>query len=425
MKRILIADDNPDILDALDLLFSLSGYQVCTATTIKNALQILAYQKIDLLIQDMNFSEGTTSGEEGKKLFYQVRENQPSLPIIIITAWSQLETAIELVKAGASDYLAKPWKDEKLLEVVSSYLSSKLQKNRLASDKLIVHSAEMQQLMSTANKVANANINVLITGANGSGKEKLADFIQQNSSRAEQPFVKVNMGALPHDLMEAELFGAEKGAFTGANSQRQGRLESADGGTLFLDEIANLNLSGQMKLLRVLQSGEFERLGSSRTQKVDVRIISATNSNLQQAVKNGEFREDLFYRINIVELTLPALKQRKADIIPLAKYFLGDDYTLQQCAQTALTNHDWPGNVRELENSCKRALVFAADNTLSAADFNLNSHLVKPAESEKEMIQNTLIQYNWVISKAAAELQLSRQALYRRIEKYQLKEQDR
>ncbi|MCP5076970.1 MAG: sigma-54-dependent Fis family transcriptional regulator [Psychromonas sp.] len=423
MKRILIADDNPDILDALDLLFSLSGYQVSTATTIKEALLALAYQKIDLLIQDMNFSEGTTSGEEGKKLFYQVRKTHPTLPIIIITAWSQLETAIELVKSGASDYLPKPWKDNKLLEVVHSHLATTQQNKALSTDQLIYHSEAMQSLMATATKVANAQINVLITGPNGSGKERLADFIHQNSSRAGQPFIKVNMGALPHDLMEAELFGAEKGAFTGANNQRQGRFESADGGTLFLDEIANLSLSGQMKLLRVLQSGEFERLGSSKTQKVDVRIISATNSDLRQAVNDGSFREDLFYRLNIVELMLPALKQRKADIIPLAKLFIGSDKILQKCAKTALESHPWPGNVRELENSCKRALVFASDNHLSAHDFNLTSQPIVTIESEKEKINNTLIEYNWVISKAATELQLSRQALYRRIEKYQLKEQ--
>jgi DNA-binding NtrC family response regulator len=268
--------------------------------------------------------------------------------------------------------------------------------------------------------VSGANVNVLITGANGAGKEKLADYIHQQSPRHQHAFIKVNMGALPNELMEAELFGAEKGAFTGANQARVGRFEAADNGTLFLDEIANLPLSGQMKLLRVLQTGEFERLGSNVTLTVDVRVLSATNADLRLAVQQGTFREDLYYRLNVIELNLPDLAQRKSDIIPLARYFIGCDYSLSDETVQALTRHKWPGNVRELENACKRALVFATNNILVPSDFQLASSRSKPALNEKKNIEQVLIRHNGVIKHTATELGLSRQALYRRIEKYNI-----
>jgi DNA-binding NtrC family response regulator len=265
--------------------------------------------------------------------------------------------------------------------------------------------------------VAGAEVNVLISGANGSGKEKLADYIHQHSQRNNQAFIKVNMGALPHELMEAELFGAEKGAFTGANQARQGRFEAAHQGTLFLDEIGNLSLSGQMKLLRVLQTGEFERLGSNHTIKVDVRVLSATNVDLTLAVKQGNFREDLYYRLNVIELHLPALRERKADIIPLAKHFIGNEYLLDDDAKQYLLANAWQGNVRELENACKRAMVFASNQRITRNDFQ---SLVQGGNvlNEKEQIEKMLIKHEGVIKHAAAELGLSRQALYRRIEKH-------
>ncbi|SFC05946.1 sigma-54-dependent transcriptional regulator [Pseudoalteromonas denitrificans] len=425
MKRILVVDDNPDILDALDLLLSLYHFDVLTVSTVKEAIMAVSHQNIDLVIQDMNFSEGTTSGEEGKNLFHSIRAINPNLAVIIITAWSQLETAIELVKAGATDYLPKPWNDEKLLDAINANLAKE---NPITSapSSFIFKSAQMQHLVQMAQKIAGSDINVLITGPNGSGKEKLADYIHQCSSRCHNAFIKVNMGALPHDLMEAELFGAEKGAFTGANAERIGRFEAADEGTLFLDEIGNLSLSGQMKLLRVLQTGEFERLGSSKTLKVNVRVISATNSNLIQAIGEQTFREDLYYRLNIVELKLAPLINRKEDIIPLAAHFIGHDNSLSQSAKTYLLNQKWSGNVRELENSCKRALVFASDACITESDFHPLSHnrdnKMHFAQTEKDKILHTLNKYNWVISRAANELGFSRQALYRRIEKYELKQ---
>ncbi|MCG7530460.1 sigma-54 dependent transcriptional regulator [Psychrobium sp. MM17-31] len=430
MKRILVVDDNPDILDALDLLLSLHNYQVTAVSSVKDALLALQNQRIDLIIQDMNFSQGTTSGAEGKSLFYQFKEQSPQTPIIVITAWSQLETAIELVKSGAADYLPKPWDDAKLLQTIEEHLTEANQpapnesKAGAENSEFIVHSAPMKQLVAMATRVANSDISVLITGANGSGKERIADHIHQQSPRKEAPFIKVNMGALASELMEAELFGAEKGAYTGATTQRQGRFEAANGGTLFLDEIGNLPLAGQMKLLRVLQTGQFERVGSSETITVDVRVISATNADLKQAINDGTFREDLYYRLNVVELNLPPLRDRIDDILPLTQHFIGNEYTLSEQAKTALLQQSWPGNVRELENHCKRALVMCSDNLLLPEHFMLspqiNSAKLPTLDDDKTVLQQTLDKHNWVIARAASELGISRQALYRRIEKHQL-----
>jgi len=442
MKRVLVVDDNPDILDALDLLLSLHNYKVSTASTIKDALFSANNQRIDVIIQDMNFSQGTTSGEEGRSLFYQLKEISPDTPIIIITAWSQLEIAIELVKAGAADYLPKPWDDTKLLEAIAAHTVSipnktinTLSSNTIEPSHFIVESQPMKQLVAMADKVANSDISVLITGANGSGKERIADYIHQNSPRNANPFIKVNMGALASELMEAELFGAEKGAYTGATAMRKGRFEAANGGTLFLDEIGNLSLAGQMKLLRVLQTGQFERVGSSETITVDVRVISATNSHLPQAIEENTFREDLYYRLNVVELNLPPLAQRQDDIIPLARHFISGSHQLSEQAASLLKQQPWPGNVRELENHCQRAMVLCADemllpehfmlgsnssNVKSSLAFNKVESAAQKASSDKVNLKAVLDKHEWVISRAANELGLSRQALYRRIEKHQL-----
>jgi len=425
MIQVLVVDDNPDILEALDLLLSLHGYKVQTADNRKQAFLAVTRHNINLVIQDMNFDQGVTSGEEGQLLFNELKLLKPDLPIILITAWTQLETAIALVKSGATDYLQKPWDDNKLLALVAEHTqhrsdSSQQPETKLPTEKgLIYQSAEIHALMVDANKVALADVNVLITGANGSGKEKLADHLHQQSSRFAAPFIKVNMGAIPQDLIEAELFGAEKGAFTGANQPRQGRFEAADGGTLFLDEIGNFSLTGQMKLLRVLQTGEFERLGSNQTIKVDVRVFSATNTNLVQAVKDGSFREDLYYRLNVIELNLPPLNARKADIIPLANHFIGNEHSLSDDAKQYLLSQPWQGNVRELENACKRAIVFASGKKITVQDF---SHLKNSTKSqnEKQHIEAMLVKHAGVIKHAALELGFSRQALYRRIEKYDI-----
>lgn len=415
MANILVVDDNPDILAALELLLTLHQHRVICADSKMAAVTTLSRQNIDLVIQDMNFTQAQTSGEQGKSLFYELRGVNPDIPIILITAWTQLETAIELVKAGAVDYLPKPWDDQKLLELVAQHTSIKAS---AAPKQVVLKSPSMVNLYSQAQKVASSDINILITGPNGAGKEKLADHIHQHSARNTAPFVKVNMGAIPAELMEAELFGAEKGAYTGANERRAGRFEAADGGTLFLDEIGNLSLSGQMKLLRVLQTGEFEKLGSNHTQKVDVRVLSATNSNLEQAIKNGTFREDLYYRLNVLELQIPALKQRKEDILPLAEYFTGSNHQLSEEVKRFMLQNPWPGNVRELDNFCKRAVALSSGAVIELAE--IQGETVSEF-TEQQQIEQALTKHNNVIKHAAEELGLSRQALYRRLEKYQIK----
>lgn len=439
MEKILIVDDNQAVLQALSLLLEIHGYQAVLASNPAEAVQAVMYQRIALVIQDMNFTADTTSGEEGKALFYQLRELNPNLPIILITAWTELESAVSLVKDGAADYLAKPWDDTKLLTSISNLLElgnalkenqhfrqRQRQQQAELSEKdlcgLVYGSHTMQRLVDMALQLAKSDVSVLITGPNGAGKDRIADIIQANSPLKDKPFIKVNAGALPQELIEAELFGAEAGAYTGNNARRAGRFEAADGGTLFLDEIGNLPLSGQIKLLRVLQTGEFERLGSTTTQKVKVRLISATNADLQDDIQAGRFREDLYYRLNVVELSLPPLAQRPDDILPLVEHFLpGRECSLS--AERALLAYSWPGNVRELENACKRANVLHPVGVLEAEHFAIqgkNVPLQQSLEPGPEEIQQAMDKHKGVVAKAARELGLSRQALYRRLEKFEL-----
>lgn len=439
MATILVIDDNEAVCTALLTLFQLQGYRVCTATDPAQALALLAQQPIDLVLQDMNFAKGEMQGLAGKTLFYQLRQQYPALPVILMTAWTQLDMVVELVKAGASDYIAKPWDDARLLLTVQNVLKIKQlqdkqqqaerkQQERLAQFVgkdlcgLVFASTAMEQLLQMALQLAPSTAAVLITGENGTGKEGIAQVLHANSLRAKKPLVKVNMGALPTDLMEAELFGAESGAYSGLAKTRIGRFEAADGGTIFLDEIGNLSLSGQMKLLRVLQTGEFERLGSSQTRKVDVRVLSATNTDLTKAIASGQFRQDLYYRLNVVQLHLPELKQRPDDILPLARLFLAGGKTLSSAAEQTLLQHQWPGNVRELQNICQRALLLASGTTIEASDLGLQ--LEEPTSKrmlddfDQTQIEQVLAQHGGVIARAAKELGISRQALYRRMEFY-------
>ena len=442
MDKVLIVDDNVAVLEALSLLLEIHGFDVVTATDQKQALQIVNYQRIALVIQDMNFSADTTSGEEGKALFFQLRELNAHLPIILITAWTELEQAIELVKAGAADYIAKPWDDQKLVTTVKNLIalgqaqqqSAKLQQHQQTFDNtkqaadsigLIYESAAMQRVVDMAVQVAKSDVPVLITGPNGSGKEKIAELIQSQSPLNQAPFVKVNAGALPQELIEAELFGAEAGAFTGAQKSRIGRFEAANNGTLFLDEIGNLPLSGQIKLLRVLQTGEYERLGSVKTLKTTVRVISATNADLAHDIANGTFREDLFYRLNVIEIRLPPLAERGEDALALIEHFL-PDREISLTAQKAITSHMWPGNVRELENACKRVSILKPEGVLEAEDFGLMPHANQfsssvnksTVEPNKQELEQALVEYGGTIAKVAKHFGLSRQALYRRLDKF-------
>ena len=441
MGKILVIDDNRAICDALALLFELHGLKTASAASPDEGLAVLAQGGVDLVVQDMNFTGANTSGAEGAALFRDIRRRHPDLPIILLTAWTHLEDAVELVKTGAADYLAKPWDDAKLVTTVKNMLrlgelqreqrrqSGERQAARAALAArfdlcgTVYESAAMQQVVAIATQVANADVPVVITGPNGAGKEMVADIIHANSACKAGPCIKVNMGALPAELIESELFGAEAGAYTGAQKMRSGRFEAADGGTLFLDEIGNLPLAGQVKLLRVLQTGEFERLGSNQTRRVRVRIIAATNSDLRTAIAEGRFREDLFYRLNVIEVHVPSLAERRDDVLPLARAFLGARHALSPEAEQALLGHVWLGNVRELQNCMRRAVLLAEGEVIDVRALGLHpgrapAPPVATAEPTRADIENVLARHAGVIAAAAQELGLSRQALYRRMEKY-------
>jgi DNA-binding NtrC family response regulator len=476
MLKVLIIDDQPAVRTALETLFAVHGFPVVSVSTPDEALELLATEDIGAVVQDMNFTQENTDGAEGAKLFRRIRALDPDMPVLLMTAWTALEVAVTLIKEGAADYIAKPWDDDKLVRTVRNLVNLRglRQENtrlraqgsrarRALAEKhdlrgVIYTSPQMHEAVRLAVSIAPSDVPVLVTGPNGSGKEKLAEIIQANSRRKDKPFVRVNVGALPETLFEAELFGAEAGAFTGAAKLRVGRFESADGGTLFLDELGTLPLAAQAKLLRVLQTGEFERLGSSQTRKADVRVVSATNVDLPRAIAAGQFREDLYFRLNVIEVFVPPLCDRPDDIAPLAEHFLavysakeargpqrfGDD------ALAALANHEWPGNVRELQNRVQRAVLVQTSSVIGAGDLGLlgagprdarrptpgplspvgsGSGAVAPAsppmsrpndpasEDERVAIEEALVRAGGVVAKAAAEMGLSRQALYRRMER--------
>jgi len=441
MPTVLIIDDNAAVAIALDVLFSLHDIAALRAASPEEGLAILAREPVDLVIQDMNFAADTTSGAEGVALFRQIRAHYPDLPVILLTAWTHLDAAVDLVKLGAADYLSKPWNDERLLATVGNLielgqanraLSGRLQrerKARLALESrydlrgLVWQDPATEGVLQLACQVARADVPVLITGPNGSGKERFAEIIQANSSVAGGPFVVLNCGALPSELIEAELFGADAGAYTGASKAREGKFEAADGGTLFLDEIGNLPPAGQMKLLRVLETGRFERLGSNRERQVKVRVISATNADLAAMIRAGTFREDLYYRLNLIELRLPPLAARPGDILPLARAFLAPGKTLHAAAEAALLAHAWPGNVRELKNVMARAALLSRGDTIAPADLGLpppasaGMSVAPDAEPDREAIAAALARAHGVVAQAAQDLGLSRQALYRRMER--------
>jgi len=437
MPTVLIIDDNAAVAIALEVLFSLHEIDALRAASPQEGLALLARAPVDLVIQDMNFTADTTSGAEGIDLFREIRKRHPDLPVILLTAWTHLDAAVDLIKAGAADYLSKPWNDSRLLASVTNLIELG-QANRALAQRLqreLRQKRELEQgfdlrgmvwqdpaterVLHLACQVARADVPVLISGPNGTGKERIAEIIQANSAVREGPFVVLNCGALPAELIEAELFGAEAGAYTGASRAREGKFEAADGGTLFLDEIGNLPLAGQMKLLRVLETGRFERLGSNRERQVKVRVISATNADLGAMMRAGTFREDLFYRLNVIELRLAPLAARPADILPLAASFLAKGKSLHASAQAALLAHPWPGNVRELKNVMARASLLASCDLIKAADLGLPNMSVPSAEPEpdRDAIAQALARAGGVVAQAAAELGLSRQALYRRMER--------
>jgi DNA-binding NtrC family response regulator len=450
MSDVLIVEDQPAVARALAVLFEVHGIAHRVAKTPADALGEIAGGAVGLVVQDMNFSPGATSGEEGAALFRGIRRIDPSMPVLLMTAWTSLESAVTLVREGASDYFAKPWDDEKLLASVRTLLrlrAAEAENERLRAARarprqelakkhdlcgVVYESDAMHRVVALAVQVAKSDVPVLITGPNGAGKEKIAEIVQANSARRDAPFVRVNAGALPDELLESELFGAEAGAYTGARRLRIGRFEAADGGTLFLDEIGNLSAAGQMKLLRVLQSAEFERLGSSETRRVDVRVLCATNANLREAIAQGRFREDLYFRLNVIELAVPGLKDRPDDVLPLARHILealpasasktGRPLSFTEDAERAMLGYGWPGNVRELSNRIQRAALVAASDGVTAADLGF-----EPGETfadreplptgQKAAFEELLRRHGGSVSRAAQELGLSRQALYRRMER--------
>ncbi|WP_028915456.1 sigma-54 dependent transcriptional regulator [Pseudoxanthomonas sp. J31] len=443
MSAILVIDDNPAVATALEVLFSLHDIATVHAIGPEEGLALLEREPVDLVIQDMNFTADTTSGDEGRALFAAIRERHPDLPVILLTAWTHLESAVELVKAGAADYLAKPWQDAKLLATVNNLLELSEARRELDQRRrgerrrredlarrydlrgAVFADPASERVVALACQVARSDLPVLITGPNGSGKEKIAEIIQANSAVRDGPFLTVNCGALPADLIEAELFGAEAGAYTGANKAREGKFEAADGGTLFLDEIGNLPPAGQMKLLRVLETGRFARLGSNRERQVRVRVVSATNADLPAMIREGGFREDLYYRLNTIELSMPPLGERPGDVLPLAEHFGAGGKPLSPAAVAALQRHSWPGNVRELRNVIQRAQLLATGPRIEPDDLALpRAQAARPAparEPEREQIEAALQRAGGVIAQAAAELGMSRQALYRRMERHGLK----
>lgn len=442
---ILIIDDDSSIRTSLGFLLKRAGYQVATVPGPEEALRLVREQTFELILMDMNFSL-STSGEEGLLLLRRVKIFQPGVPVILMTAWGSIQLAVQGMQAGAFDFVTKPWDNRSLLKVVRTALEL----NTSASDtapavatgqfsKIVGRSAALQKVLELVARIAPTAAPVLIMGESGTGKELIAEAIHEGSPRREAPFVKVNLGGVSQSLFESEMFGHRKGAFTDAYADRMGRFEMADRGTIFLDEIGELDLSCQVKLLRVLQDQTFEVLGDSRPRKVDVRVVSATNRDLAQMVSAHTFREDLFYRINLITIHLPALRERREDIPLLVRHFIRGQVEqnglspveVSAEAMDYLQRLSYPGNIRELKNLVERTLLVSGHSLLTAADFEANYHPAQGAEAtptsasgltleemERQTIEQALRLHDGNVSQAALQLGLSRAALYRRMEKY-------
>jgi len=447
--RILLADDQQHILDAIELLLKPQGYKIDAVRSPALVREALASDSYDAVVIDLNYTRDTTSGQEGLDLLSEIVALDGTLPVIVMTAWGNVELAVEAMRRGARDFIQKPWENERLLSIVRTQveLHRALQaaerlaaENRLLSTEgrpeFIATAPSMAPVLENLTRIAPSDANVLISGEHGTGKEVVARTVHALSLRASRPFVPVNTGALAEGIFESELFGHVKGAFTDARTDRIGRFELADGGTIFLDEIGNVPLRQQAKLLRVIESGEMERVGSSRSKRVDVRIISATNADLPAACGAGQFREDLLFRLNTVEIHLPPLRERREDIPTLAVHFLthfASRYrrpvrSFDPIALQALMQYSWPGNVRELEHTMERAVLMCRAEQIQPADLGLS--VQRPASQNLEelsleavesiLIRKTLQRFQGNVSQAAEALGLSRGALYRRMEKHGL-----
>ena len=447
--RVLIADDQQDVLEALRLLLKGEGFKTETVNSPAKALTALEHGEFDTVLIDLNYARDTTSGEEGLDLLARIQALEGTLPVVVMTAWANIELAVEAMRRGARDFVQKPWDNARLLATLRTQveLSRALRRGqRLEAENellregrgptLIAESAAMRPVVELIDRVGPSEANVLITGENGTGKGVVARALHAVSPRAAKPLVTVNMGGLSEGVFESELFGHVKGAFTDAKSDRVGRFELADGGTLFLDEIANIPLSQQAKLLRVLETGEFELVGSSRTHRADVRIFSATNAELRKDVDAGRFRQDLLFRLNTVEIPLPPLRDRREDIPLLAAYFLEQHARryrkplagFEPAATQLLGEHPWPGNVRELDHAVERAALMAQGPLVKPADLGLRPggeatprlEEMSLEDVERFLIKKTLARCDGNAMKAADALGLSRSAFYRRLEKHGL-----
>ncbi|HEX9885502.1 MAG TPA: sigma-54 dependent transcriptional regulator [Longimicrobiales bacterium] len=447
--RILVADDQPDVLEALRLLLKGEGFQVATASSPGGVLLAVDEQEVDLVLMDLNYTRDTTSGREGLDLLSELRGRDDTLPVVVMTAWGSVDGAVQAMRRGARDYIEKPWDNERLLATVKTQAelgralrrSQRLEgENRRLRAKstpdLIAESKVMQPVLEVMERVGPSDANVLITGEHGTGKEVVARWLHAVSDRAANSLVAVNAGGFSEGVFESELFGHVKGAFTDAKTDRVGCFELADGGTLFLDEIANITPQQQAKLLRVLETGEIQRVGSSRTRKVDVRLLSATNAKLTELVAEGGFREDLLYRLNTVEIQLPPLRDRPEDIALLARHFLNREAThygkevegFAADALEAMRQHPWPGNVRELEHAIERSVLMSRGSVIQSGDLGLRRKAdggvtldqLTLDEAERVLIEKALARHAGNVSKAADALGLSRSALYRRLQRHDL-----
>jgi DNA-binding NtrC family response regulator len=447
--RVLVADDQRDVLEALRMMLKAEGYSTETVEAPQAIVKAVEAQDFDLVLMDLNYARDTTSGREGLELLGKLNEIDPTLPVVVMTAWGSVELTVEAMRAGARDFVQKPWDNARLLSILRTQIElgqalrrgARLEREnellRQDSPNLIAESVAMRPVLELINRVGPSDANVLIMGENGTGKGVVARTLHGVSGRATKPMVTVNVGGLSEGVFESELFGHVKGAYTDAKSDRVGRFELADGGTLFLDEIANVPSSQQRKLLRVLETGEFERVGSSKTKRANVRILSATNADLQQEVAEGRFRQDLLFRLNTIEIRLPALRDRREDIAPLAASFLRTHARhyrknidgFEEKAVKALKEFPWPGNIRELDHAVERAVLMAQGKTIKLSDLGLRSvpdegvgslDAMNLEEVERLLIQKALAKYNGNVSQAAKALGLSRSALYRRLERYRL-----
>ncbi len=446
--QILVVDDSPEIRLSAAFILEDQGFSVIEAQNHHYAQTALSEHHIDLILLDMNFSLDTTSGEEGLRFLTWISKSDFVIPVIAMTGWSNVDLAVNAMRLGACDFVEKPWNNQRLVQIIRQQLKMaglqiqnqklKQQLEPVAEQDFNWRSKSMVTLLGQIKSVAATDASILLTGNNGTGKSYLAKRIHQQSDRANDAFIAVNMGAISESLFESEMFGHKKGAFTDAKENRIGRFELSKHGTLFLDEIANIPQSQQAKLLRVLESGEYEVLGSSQTQHADSRVISATNGDIAKMISDGVFREDLYFRLNTIELRVPTLQERLEDIAPLAKHFIAmygkkykrDELTLSSCAINALQAYHWPGNVREMSHLMERAVLLAHGNKLCKEDLHLSNlkknnamPMMTLEQAEKILIEQALARSHDNVPKAAIMLGLTKSSMYRRLEKYGIKEQ--